>query len=358
MTSPAVRALIPGPNDTGYVMQFGQVAPFGLPLMKPPYGRITALDMNQGTKLWTRPNGGTPREVRNHPMLRGMQLPDTGSRAKAGLLVTKTLLFAGEGWGGQPYFRALDKATGEVLWETKLPGIQAGLPMSYMHKGVQYVVMSVGDQDANMPAEIVAFSLVDKPAPKPGTTAMALPVAALSPTEQADGWKPLFPGPAMAGWYSIGGAEWAVADGVLTGTGKGGPSYLRSTAAYDNFELALEFEGESTTNSGVLLRCPLSDLSLVSQRSCYEVNLADATDVYPTGSIMDVMRVSGTPRTAGTWNRLHVTADGTHLTVAINGVVVTDAWDDKLRGGTIALQAVGGGGPIRFRNARIRKLAP
>jgi hypothetical protein len=207
-----------------------------------------------------------------------------------------------------------------------------------------------------MPAEIVAFSLVDKPAPKPGTPATALPVASLSASEKADGWKPLFPGPAMAGWYAIGGAEWSVTDGVLLGTGKGGASYLRSTASYDNFELALEFQGEPNTNSGVLLRCPLSDLSLVSQRSCYEVNLADATDVYPTGSIMDVIRVTGSPKTAGSWNRLHVKADGTHVTVTLNGVVVTEAWDDKLRGGTIALQAVGGGGPIRFRNARIRNL--
>jgi hypothetical protein len=74
--------------------------------MKPPYGRITAYDMNKGEIAWQIPNGDTPPAIRNNPALQGVTIPKTGSPSRAGILVTKTLLFAGEGWGGQPVFRA------------------------------------------------------------------------------------------------------------------------------------------------------------------------------------------------------------------------------------------------------------
>ena len=98
----------------------------GLPLMKPPYGRITAYDMNKGEIAWQIANGDTPPAIKNNPALQGLNIPRTGSPSRAGILVTKTLLFAGEGWGGQPVFRAYDKATGEIIWETQIPaGTQA-----------------------------------------------------------------------------------------------------------------------------------------------------------------------------------------------------------------------------------------
>lgn len=356
MTAPQLRALVPGPNDTGYIMQFGSVTPFGLPVVKPPYGRITALDMQQGTTAWTRANGPTPRDIRNHPLLRGMALPETGSRSKAGLLVTRTLLFAGEGWGGQPYFRAHDKATGAVVWETRLPGVQAGLPMTYMHKGRQYLVMTVGDPDTDRPAELIAFSLVDKPTPRPGTPALALPVTAVSEAERADGWQSLFPGPGMAGWYPQGGAEWTVEGDVLTATGRGGPSYLRSTAALDHVELSLDVWTEPGSDAGVLVRCPLSDTAPAGPRTCHEANLGDAHPVYPTGSLVDLVRAGSSPVTAGRWTRLVVRADGPRLSVSLNGAAVADAWDDRLRGGTLALQVGGAGSILRVRHARMRAL--
>jgi quinoprotein glucose dehydrogenase len=117
----------------------------GLPLLKPPYGRITAYDMNRGEIAWQIANGDTPEAIRNNPALAGVDFPATGIASRAMLLVTRTLLFAGEGAGGRPIFRAYDKATGQVIWETEIPsGSQQSLPMTYLHEGRQYVVFAAG----------------------------------------------------------------------------------------------------------------------------------------------------------------------------------------------------------------------
>ena len=133
----------------------------GLPVIKPPYGRITAYDMNKGEIAWQIANGDTPPAIRNHPKLVGVTVPRTGSPSHAGILATKTLLFAGEGDGGLPMFRALDKKTGETIWETEVPqGAQTGLPMTYMHRGRQYVVFAAGGGSGRI-AQLVAFALPD-----------------------------------------------------------------------------------------------------------------------------------------------------------------------------------------------------
>ncbi len=131
----------------------------GLPIVKPPYGRITALDLRRGELAWQVANGDTPPAIRDHPLLDGVALPRTGSRSRAGLLATSTLLFVGEGWGGQPMFRALDKATGRTIWETALPAVQTGPPMTYLHDGRQYVAFTVGDQEKGIAARLIAFAL-------------------------------------------------------------------------------------------------------------------------------------------------------------------------------------------------------
>ena len=136
----------------------------GLPLQKPPYGRIVAFDMNRGEIAWQAANGDTPPAVRNHPKLAGLQIPRTGSISHAGLLLTRTLLFAGEGDGGMPMFRAHDKRTGEILWETQVPaGVQTGLPVTYMHGGRQYIVFATGGTATQTPAQLVAYALPDRP---------------------------------------------------------------------------------------------------------------------------------------------------------------------------------------------------
>ena len=153
----------PGQTDLPMIGTSG-VAPTvqQLPIVKPPWNRITAIDLNKGDQVWQVVNGDTPPAVKNHPLLRGVTLPKTGSTGRAALLlVTKTLLFAGEGYNGQPFFRALDKKTGATLWETQTPvGPPTGVPMTYLHQGKQYVVVAVEGNNATRTAsQIVAYAL-------------------------------------------------------------------------------------------------------------------------------------------------------------------------------------------------------
>jgi quinoprotein glucose dehydrogenase len=137
--------------------------PRGLPLMKPPYGRITAFDLNSGEQVWMVPNGDGPR---NHPALTSLNLPPLGDAAPSAVIATKTLLFVTQADKSTPRspanvggtkFMALDKATGATLWSIDLGVGQNGTPMTYLHDGKQYVVVAVGGTDH--PAEIVALAL-------------------------------------------------------------------------------------------------------------------------------------------------------------------------------------------------------
>src|SRR5262249_49149344 len=133
----------------------------GLSIMKPPYGRITAYDMNKGTIAWQIANGDTPATVKNHPALQGVNVPKTGSPRQVGLLVTKTLLFAGD--GTNPSLHAYDKKTGEDIAEIPMPGMQTGVPMSYVHQGRQFIlVAAAANAQASTTAQLVAYAL---PAP-------------------------------------------------------------------------------------------------------------------------------------------------------------------------------------------------
>ena len=121
-----------------------------LPLLKPPYGVIAAIDMNKGELLWTIPHGKTPDNVRNHPQLQNLDIPRTGQSGSVGTLVTSTLLIAGEpqlttdssGVRGA-WLRAYDKATGVEVGAVHLPAPQTGSPMTYMLDGEQYLVLAV-----------------------------------------------------------------------------------------------------------------------------------------------------------------------------------------------------------------------
>jgi glucose dehydrogenase len=137
----------------------------GLPIWKPPYGRITAYNMNTGDQVWMAANGDGPR---NHPLLKALNLPAMGIPNRPAPLLTKTLLFIGEGsdavigtpqvdWGWGRKFRAYDKATGHVVWEIELPAGTTGGPMTYMSKGRQFILVPIGGKDH--PAEIVALAL-------------------------------------------------------------------------------------------------------------------------------------------------------------------------------------------------------
>ena len=142
--------------------------PQGLPLFKPPYSRLVAIDLNLGEILWTIPVGAGPRD---HPAIRHLDLPPLGQAGRAAPLVTKTLLFQAEGgsagpiiplWGGAGgnMFRAHDKATGDVVAEIELPGQVTAAPMTYMAGGRQYIVVTVAA--AGGPSEYVALALPEQ----------------------------------------------------------------------------------------------------------------------------------------------------------------------------------------------------
>lgn len=179
-TAPFVADIEPGdPEFTNlrYVKgtRIWMYGPSNLPLFKPPYGRITAIDMNAGEIVWQVANGEGPR---NNPAIRHLNLPRLGYPGHAAALATKTLVFAGEGstamlvgggrippqmpietapnYGG-PWFRAYDKATGEVVAELRLPAGTTGAPMTYMNEGKQFIVVAVGGMEE--PPEWVGMSL-------------------------------------------------------------------------------------------------------------------------------------------------------------------------------------------------------
>lgn len=136
----------------------------GLPLLKPPYGRITAIDLTQGEHRWQIAHGETPDNIRNHPALKGVDIPRTGRAGNLGPLATKTLVICGEaGFYTNEYgirgamLRAYDKATGEEKGAVYMPAPQSGSPMTYMLGGRQYIVVAVGG--GNYSAELLAFRL-------------------------------------------------------------------------------------------------------------------------------------------------------------------------------------------------------
>ena len=144
--------------------------PEGLPLFKPPFGRVTAINLRTGDHAWTVASGDGPRD---HPLLKDLKLPKLGWPLRTFVLVTKSLLFtAQEGPVSperltdhleadhtirDPELRAYDKRSGEMLAHVELPANATGSPMTYFTNGRQYVVVAVGG--SNIPAELVALAL-------------------------------------------------------------------------------------------------------------------------------------------------------------------------------------------------------
>jgi quinoprotein glucose dehydrogenase len=136
----------------------------GLPIMKPPYGQISAIDLNKGEIIWQIAHGETPDGIRNHPALKGLNIPRTGRPGNVGSLVTKTLLISGEAGFGPTntgargaMLRAYDKATGKEVAAVYMPAPQTGSPMTYMLNGKQYIVVAVSG--ANYSGELIAYKL-------------------------------------------------------------------------------------------------------------------------------------------------------------------------------------------------------
>ena len=131
--------------------------PRGLPIFKPPYSRIVAIDMNTGEHLWETPNGDTPDHIRDHPALAGVELPNTGRLSHPVTLVTRTLVVTAEGVGGAPRLHALDKRTGARLGTVELPASGQYGMMGYLHEGRQYIVVQVAGP--NLPGSLAALRL-------------------------------------------------------------------------------------------------------------------------------------------------------------------------------------------------------
>ena len=161
-TNPAVLALahVPEKSDMNFIMTGGGTPQVeGLPIVKPPWNRITAINLNTGNHVWMQPAADTPDQVKTHPLLRGLSLPRTGGFTRPVILATRTLLFTGEGSGGAPILRALDKATGEVVWSMPTKGAVTAQPMTYLHNGKQYVAVWTGSGRNKPPTELVVLSL-------------------------------------------------------------------------------------------------------------------------------------------------------------------------------------------------------
>jgi quinoprotein glucose dehydrogenase len=156
---PAVTAAATNSANAGLTVQ-------GLPMIKPPYGLLAAINLDRGELMWQTPHGDTPDNIRNHPALRGLNIPKTGQAGTSGvgLLVTKTLVIMGDPQvtttAQHPrgaMLRAYDKTTGKEVGTVWMPAPQSGSPMTYSVDGRQYIVVAVGGGAYS--GEYLAFSL-------------------------------------------------------------------------------------------------------------------------------------------------------------------------------------------------------
>jgi quinoprotein glucose dehydrogenase len=164
-TSPTVLALSKDAarSDMDFVGGAGGVTRVkGLPILKPPYSRVTAINLNTGDHAWMVANGDTPTDIKNNPALAGITIPKTGAQTRPVILATKTLLFVGEGSGGQPILHVLDKATGTTIADITVPGQIGSVPMTYSIGGRQYIAFWTSNRTAQQPSELVTLELPRK----------------------------------------------------------------------------------------------------------------------------------------------------------------------------------------------------
>jgi quinoprotein glucose dehydrogenase len=136
----------------------------GLPLAKPPYGVLSAIDVNKGTLLWSVAHGDTPDGVRNNPALKGLNIPKTGQPGTVGEVITKSLVILGDpevtttpDHPRGAMLRAYDKKTGQQVGAVWMPAPQSGSPMTYSVDGKQYIIVAVSG--GNYSGDYIAFSL-------------------------------------------------------------------------------------------------------------------------------------------------------------------------------------------------------
>jgi quinoprotein glucose dehydrogenase len=164
-TDSSADALKPVKKPAGSSDEWTVLSVDGLPLIKPPYGTISAINLDTGEIVWQIAHGETPDLIRNHPALKGLKIPRTGQETwNVGTLVTKTLVIAGDGMvttgADHPrgaMLRAYDKKTGKEVGAIYMPAPESGSPMTYMLNGKQYIVVAVSG--GNYSGEYIAFAL-------------------------------------------------------------------------------------------------------------------------------------------------------------------------------------------------------
>ena len=169
---------------------------------------------------------------------------------------------------------------------------------------------------------------------------------------QTGGWTTLFDGSSLDGWNALGDANWTLEDdAVRADSGRG---FLVTPRSYGDFELTLEFWVDEPANSGIFVRC--ADAQSVRDDNSYEVNIFDtrADQTYRTGGVVHFAAPTSVINTGGRWNTYEIRAEGTRLTVRLNGTQTVDMEDSTYASGPIALQY--GAGVVKFRNVRIREL--
>ena len=182
--------------------------------------------------------------------------------------------------------------------------------------------------------------------------AFGLQAAPAGAGQAGGGWTTLFDGSSLDGWNVLGDANWTLEDdAVRADSGRG---FLVTPRSYGDFELTLEFWVDEPANSGIFVRC--ADGQSVRDDNSYEVNIFDTRpdQTYRTGGVVHFAAPTSVINTAGRWNSYEIRAEGTRLTVRLNGTQTVDMNDSTYASGPIALQY--GAGVVKFRNVRIREL--
>jgi hypothetical protein len=167
------------------------------------------------------------------------------------------------------------------------------------------------------------------------------------------GWTTLFDGKNIDAFNKVGDANWTIADGVLQAD-KGMGGYLVTKQPYTDFEIRAEFWVDTPANSGIFIRCDTPQMP--GAEACYEVNIFDTRPdpTYGTGAIVNVAKVATPLKAGGKWNTYEIAAQGSHLTVTLNGMKTVDVQDTKHARGPFALQY--GAGVVKFRSVQVRPL--
>ena len=167
------------------------------------------------------------------------------------------------------------------------------------------------------------------------------------------GWTTLFDGKNIDGFNKVGDANWTIAEGVLQAD-KGMGGYLVTKQPYTDFEIRAEFWVDTPANSGIFIRC--ENPQMPGAEACYEVNIFDTRPdpAYATGGIVNVAKVATPIKAGGKWNTYEIRAQGSHLTVTLNGMKTADVMDTKHARGPFALQY--GAGVVKFRSVQVRPL--